>query len=65
MSNKPVPLSEIVDAMEFQSEEIASYFYKETGEIITITDEMMRAAEQDEPLEGRPHLKIQTWTIQI
>ncbi|NIA06580.1 MAG: hypothetical protein GWP14_02915 [Actinobacteria bacterium] len=54
MSNKVVPLSEIVDAMEFQSEEIGSYFHKETGRIITITDEMMRAAEENEPLEGRP-----------
>lgn len=54
MNNKPVPLSEIVDAMDCQTDEMASYLYKETGKIITISDETMRAAKENEPLEDRP-----------
>ena len=60
---EPVSLSEIVDAMEFQSEELASYFCKETGEIVTITEEMMWAAERNEPLDDHPEWMREGITI--
>ena len=60
---KPVSLSEITDAMEFQSEEMAAYFHKPTGEIVTITEEMMWAAEADDPLEDHPEWMREGITI--
>ena len=60
---EPVSLSEITDAIKFQSEEMAFYFHKPTGEIVTITEEMMRAAEADEPLEAHPEWMWEGITI--
>ncbi|MCK4789778.1 MAG: hypothetical protein KAV87_38920 [Desulfobacteraceae bacterium] len=50
----PVKLKDIIDGMEFQSDEIASYLNKRTGEVVTITDEEFRAAEDNEPIEDFP-----------
>ena len=40
-----VKLSEIVDGMEFVTDEMSSYLNKETGKVITLMDEEFNAAE--------------------
>ena len=52
--NSPVKLSEIIEAIELQSDEMAAYLNRRTGEIITISDEEVRAAEEGDPLEDYP-----------
>jgi Uncharacterised protein family (UPF0158) len=49
-----VKLSDIVEGLEFQSDEQSSYLNTATGEVVSITDEELRAAENDEPLEDFP-----------
>jgi hypothetical protein len=49
-----VKLSEIIDGLESQSDEISSFLNKKTGEVVLITDYAMQAAEDDEPLEDVP-----------
>ena len=51
---KPVKLDEIVEAMESQTYETYAYLNRETGEIILLTDEEIRAVEEDRPLENYP-----------
>jgi hypothetical protein len=43
-----VPLSAIVDGMEMQSDEMTSYLHRQTGRIVTVSDEAMLAAEADD-----------------
>jgi len=52
--NSPVKLSEIIEAIELQSDEMAAYLNRRSGEIITISDEEVRAAEEGDPLEDYP-----------
>jgi len=52
--NKPVKLSDIIDASEIMTDESSSYLNMKTGEVVMITDEEMRAAGEDEPLEEYP-----------
>jgi hypothetical protein len=49
-----VKLSNIVEGLEFQSDERFSYLHTITGEVVSITDEELRAAENNEPLEDFP-----------
>lgn len=49
-----VKLTDILEAIEFQPEEASSHLDRQTGEIILVTDEEFRAAEDDEPLANRP-----------
>jgi len=49
-----VKLSDIVEGLEFQSDEQSSFLNLTTGEVVSITDEELRAAEEDEPLEDFP-----------
>ena len=50
----PVKLSDIVAAIDFQMDEFSSYLNRNTGEIVTISDEEFRAVEDEEPLEDFP-----------
>ncbi len=50
----PVKLTDIIEGMDFQSDEGRSYLNTATGEVISITDETLRAAEADERLEDSP-----------
>ena len=50
----PVKLKEIIEAVEFQSDEIGAYLNKETGEIVTISEEEFDAVEDQDPLENYP-----------
>jgi phosphoribosyl 1,2-cyclic phosphodiesterase len=47
----PVKLTDIIEGIDFQSEEGRSYLNTATGEVVYITDEEVRAAEADAPLE--------------
>jgi len=49
-----IKLSDIVDAMQMQSETMSNYLNKKTGEIVPISEEEMDAAENDEPIEDSP-----------
>lgn len=50
----PAKLKEIVDGMDFQNEEMSAYWNKKTGEVVTLTSDSIRAAEEKEPLENYP-----------
>jgi len=53
-----VKFDDIVEGMEFQTEETISYLNRKTGEVATITDREFRAAEDSEPLEHFPERKF-------
>ena len=50
----PATLSEIMEAIEFQTEESTAYLNKETGRIMTISEEEFQAAEDDDSPENYP-----------
>lgn len=50
----PVKLSEIIEAIDFQSDEISSYLNKKTGEIVTLTEDDIKGAENQDTLEEYP-----------
>jgi hypothetical protein len=50
----PVKLGEIIEGLEAQSDESHAFLDKKTGEVVVISDEQMRAAEDDEPIEDFP-----------
>ena len=55
MKNKvPVKLDDLISEIETQIDETFTYINTQTGEIITISREEMRAAEDEEPLENYP-----------
>ena len=41
-----VSLKDILEAMDFQSDEMTAYLHRPTGRVITVSDEAIRAAEQ-------------------
>ena len=47
-----IKLDSIIEGLEFQSDEGQSYLNKKTGEVIFITDEEMRAAEDGDPMDA-------------
>ena len=49
-----VKLSDLIEGMDFQSDEQSSFLNLTTGEVVSITDEELRAAENNEPLEDFP-----------
>ena len=49
-----VKLKDILDELSFQSDEASSHFNTVTGEVVCITDEAFRAAEEEEPLDQFP-----------
>ena len=49
-----VKLKDIIEGLAFQSDEGSSYLSTMTGEVIYITEEELRAAEEDAPLEDFP-----------
>lgn len=50
----PVKLSDIIEAIDFQLEESSSYLNRITGEIVSVTEEDFKAAENQDPLEEYP-----------
>jgi hypothetical protein len=49
-----VKLKDIVDELSFIPDEASSYLNTKTGEVISVTHEELRAAENEEPLEAFP-----------
>ena len=49
-----VKLQDILEGMDFQSDEQSSFLNRTTGAVVAITDEELRAAEHDEALEDFP-----------
>ena len=49
-----VKLDDIIEGLESQSDESHSFLDKRTGEVVSISDEEMQAAEDDEPIEDFP-----------
>jgi hypothetical protein len=45
-----VKLDDIIEGLESQSDESHSFLDKRTGEVVSISDEEMQAAEDDEPI---------------
>jgi len=49
-----VKLNDIIEGLEFQSDESSSLLDKTTGKVVLISDYEMRAAEDDDPIEDFP-----------
>ena len=49
-----VKLNDIIEGLEFESDERNSFLDKRTGEVVSISEEEMQAAEDDEPIEDFP-----------
>ncbi len=49
-----VKLDDIIEGLEFQSDERHSFLDKRTSEVVSISNEEMRAAEDDDPIEDFP-----------
>ena len=49
-----VKLQDVLEGIDFQSDEQSSFLNLTTGEVVAITDEELRAAENDTPLEDFP-----------
>jgi hypothetical protein len=49
-----VKLSDLIEGMDFQSDEQSSFLNLTTGEVVSVTDEELGAAENEEPLENFP-----------
>jgi hypothetical protein len=50
----PVKLSDIIEAIDIQSDEMTSYLNKNTGEIVTFTEDDIEAAENQDSFEDYP-----------
>jgi hypothetical protein len=49
-----VKLSDLIEGMDFQSDECFSYLNTATGEVVSVTTEELRAAEEEAPLDDFP-----------
>ena len=54
MKKAAVKLDDLINEIEIQMEETLTYINTQTGEVITLSREEMRAAEYEEPLENYP-----------
>ncbi len=50
----PIKLKEIIEAVEFQSDETRTYLKRKTGEIVTISEEEFDAVGDQDPLGNYP-----------
>jgi hypothetical protein len=50
-----VKLDDIIEGLEFQSDEVHSFLDKRTGEVVSVSDEEMNAAQDDEPVKDFPN----------
>jgi len=50
----PVKLKDIIEGLEFLTDEGSSYLNTTTGEVVYVTTEELRAAEEEQPLEDFP-----------
>jgi hypothetical protein len=52
--NVPVKLDDLISEIEIQMDETYTYINTQTGEVITLSREEMRVAEDEEPLDKYP-----------
>ena len=50
----PVKLKDLIEGLECQADECFSYLHTPTGEVVSVTTEELRAAEEEKPLEDFP-----------
>lgn len=65
MSKPTIRLPDIVDALEIQGEEIKAYLNRQTGVVTLLSDEELRAAENDEAPEDFPEWQQENIRIAI
>jgi hypothetical protein len=53
-SARQVKLTDIIEGMDCQSDERSAFLNLTTGDVVSVTDEELRAAENDAPLEDFP-----------
>ncbi|WNR42917.1 UPF0158 family protein [Paenibacillus roseipurpureus] len=53
-NNRPVKLDDLISEIELQIDDTFTFIHTNTGEVITLMREEMRAAEDEEPLEKYP-----------
>jgi len=49
---KPVSLRDVVDALDMASDTLSSYLNRKTGEIVSLTEDTMLTADDDDDLDG-------------
>ena len=49
---KPVSLRDVVDALDMASDTLSSYLNGKTGEIVSLTEDIMMTAQDDDDLDG-------------
>ncbi|OPA80512.1 hypothetical protein BVG16_07235 [Paenibacillus selenitireducens] len=52
--HKPINLQGIIDGLEMQMDGTSIYLNLKTGEVISVSDEDIRTAEEDEPFDHLP-----------
>ncbi len=60
-----VNLRDIIDGMEMQFDEWNTYLNRNTGEVISVSQDALRAAEEDEPLDHLPDWQQEEMKIAI
>ena len=58
-----VPLRKILEAMDWQSDEMAAYLNKKTGEVVAVSDEDLAEAETGDDVGGRAEWEAQAIEI--
>jgi hypothetical protein len=58
-----VKLDDIIEGLQFQSDESSSFLDKRTGKVVSVSDEEMQAAEDDKPIEDFPDWEQDTVKI--
>ena len=56
----PGKLSDIMEAIEFQTDEISSYLNIKTGEVVTVTQEDLLVADKQDDLDKYPDWQKET-----
>jgi len=59
----PVKLSDIIEAVEFQTDESSAYLNIKTGEIVTVTREDFEASENQDDLDEYPEWRHESIKI--
>ncbi len=61
----PVKLTDMLEGLEWQADEGASYLHTTTGDVVSVTLQEGRAVEAEEPLEGVPAWQHDTMRIAL
>ena len=51
---KPVSLRDVVDALDMASDTLSSYLNRKTGEVVSLTEDIMMMAQDEEDLYDVP-----------